>query len=237
MKKTGKIRVNILIMLGLVLIQANSCKKDESITLTDIDGNTYSAVTIGRQVWMAENLKTTKLNDKSVITLVTSTSTWTTTTKTSYCWYNNDTINKALYGGLYNFFAVSTGKLCPSGWHVPNHEEFKALEKTLGMTQAEADAWGWRGSDQGKKMKNTTGWDSNGNGTNSSGFTALAGGYRYGVSGAFFDIGKLSYWWTSTKSTTNLGYYRRLDNNSTRVYAEGVKLQAGKYVRCVKDSI
>ena len=237
MKKTGKIRVNILIMLGLLLIQANSCRKDESITLTDIDGNTYSAVTIGRQVWMAENLKTTKLNDKSVITLVTSASTWTTTTKASYCWYNNDTINKAFYGGLYNFFAVSTGKLCPSGWHVPSHDEFKALEKSLGMTQAEADAWGWRGTDQGKKMKNTTGWDSNGNGTNSSGFTALAGGYRYGVSGVFFDIGKLSYWWTSTKSTTNLGYYRRLDNNSTRVYAEGVKLQAGKYVRCVKDSI
>jgi uncharacterized protein (TIGR02145 family) len=237
MKKTGRIRLIILIIFGLILIQVTSCRKDEPLTVTDIDGNTYTAVTIGKQVWMAENLKTTKLKDKTAITLVTGSTTWTTTTRPAFCWYNNDTVNKALYGGLYNWFTVETGKLCPSGWHVPNHEEYKTMEKSLGMTQAEADAWGWRGVDQGKKLKNTTGWDSNGNGSNSSGFSALAGGYRYGVSGAFFDIGKLSYWWTSTKSNTNLGYYRRLDNNQTKVYAEGVKLQAGKYVRCVKDSI
>jgi uncharacterized protein (TIGR02145 family) len=237
MKKTGRIRINRLMILGLMLIQVNSCKKEDLITLIDIDGNIYSAVTIGKQVWMAENLKTTKLNDKSNIPLVTSNSTWTSTTRPAYCWYNNDTTYKAMYGGLYNWFAVATGKLCPSSWHVPSHEEFKALEKSLGMTQTAADSWGWRGTDQGKKLKNTTGWDDNGNGTNSSGFSALAGGYRYGATGDFFNKGMLSYWWTSDKNNSNLGLYRRLDNNQTMVYAEGVRLQAGKYVRCVKDSI
>jgi uncharacterized protein (TIGR02145 family) len=237
MEKIGRIQFNRFVLLGLVLMQLNSCKKEDPITVTDIDGNTYSAVTIGKQVWMAENLKTKRLNDKSAITLVTSSSTWTSTTKPGYCWYNNDTTFKALYGGLYNWFAVSTGKLCPSGWHVPSHEEYKALEKSLGMTQTAADAWGWRGTDQGKRMKNRTGWNDNGNGTNSSGFSALAGGYRYGATGEFFDMGKLSYWWTSSKNSSNLGLYRRLDNNEVRVYAEGVRLQAGKYVRCVKDSI
>jgi uncharacterized protein (TIGR02145 family) len=237
MKSNIRIHIKELVILGLMLIQMSSCKKEGPITVTDIDGNTYVTVTIGNQVWMAENLKTTKLNDKSSITLVTSTSTWTSTTRPAYCWYNNDTTYKALYGGLYNWFAVATGKLCPSGWHVPSHVEFKAMEKSLGMTQAEADSMGWRGTDQGKKLKNRTGWDNNGNGTNVSGFSALAGGYRYGVTGAFFDLGKLSYWWTSTKNSSNLGLYRRLDYNQIKVYAEGVKLQAGKYVRCIKDSI
>jgi uncharacterized protein (TIGR02145 family) len=237
MKKIGKIRLNRLIILGLILIQVNSCKKEEPITVTDIDGNTYYAVTIGKQVWMAENLKTTKLNDRSSITLIASSTTWTSTTKPAYCWFYNDTTYKALYGGLYNFYAVATGKLCPSGWHIPSHDEFKAMEKSLGMSQAEADSLGWRGTDQGKKLKNRTGWNNNGNGTNSSGFSGLAGGYRYGVDGGFNDLGIVSYWWTSTKKSSTLGLYRRLDYNENKVYAEGVKLQAGKYVRCIKDSI
>lgn len=237
MKIITRISLMTLIIPGLILIEMVSCKKEDPITVTDIDGNTYIATTIGNQIWMAENLKTTRLNDKSSITLVPSNSTWITTTRSSYCWFSNDTLNKALYGAIYNYFAVQTGKLCPSGWHVPTHNDFKDLEKSLGMTQIQTDSLGWRGTDQGKKMKSRTGWNNNGNGTNRSGFNGLAGGYRYGMDGSFNDLGAVSYWWTSTKNSSNLGLYRRLDYNQIKVYAEGVKLQAGKYVRCVKDSI
>jgi uncharacterized protein (TIGR02145 family) len=237
MKIITRISLINLIISGLIFIQLVSCQKEDPITVIDIDGNTYIATTIGNQIWMAENLKTTRLNDKSSITLVTANSTWISTTRLSYCWFSNDTLYKAIYGALYNYFAVQSGKLCPSGWHIPSHDEFKTMEKSLGMSQEEADALGWRGTDQGKKMKSRTGWNDNGNGTNRSGFNGLAGGYRYGVDGSFNDLGAVSYWWTSSKNSSNLGLYRRLDYNQTKVYVEGVKLQAGKYVRCVKDSI
>jgi len=237
MKMCSRYWFNQILILGLIIIQLDSCKKEDPITVTDVDGNTYMAVTIGKQVWMTENLRTTKFNDMSVITNVTGNNIWANITIPAYSWFDNDTAYRDLYGGLYNYFTVESGKLCPDGWHVPSNDEFKALEKSLGMTQAGADSLAWRGTDQGKKMKSRTGWNYNGNGTNSSGFSGLAGGYRYGADGSFNDLGAVSYWWTSSKKSPTLGLYRRLDYDQIKVYAEGVRLQAGKYVRCVRDSI
>jgi uncharacterized protein (TIGR02145 family) len=235
MKKIRRTWFVRIIIPGLLLVQVNSCKKEDTKTVTDVEGNIYSTVAIGTQVWMAENLKTTKFNNNSKISLVTSNSVWTNTTNPAYCWYDNDTANKPLYGAIYNWFAVGTGKLCPSGWHVPTHEEFKTLELHLGMTQAEADAMDWRGTNQGTQLKSTAGWDNGGNGTNSSRFSALPGGYRWGTSGDFFNLGALSYWWTSTENGTNQVLYRRLDFDQNGVFAQAVRKQAGKYVRCIKD--
>ncbi len=95
MKRIIQISLIKLLIPGLILIQMVSCKKEDPITVTDIDGNTYIATTIGNQIWMAENLKTTKLNDKSAVTLVTTNNTWISTTKPSCCWFSNDTLNKA----------------------------------------------------------------------------------------------------------------------------------------------
>jgi len=237
MKMHRRFWVSQTLFLVLIIIQFNGCKKEEPITVTDADGNIYMATTIGKHVWITENLKTTKFNDNSAITNVTSNTTWSSTTRPAYSWFNNDTVYRDLYGGLYNYFAVESGKLCPVGWHVPTNDEFKALEKSLGMTQAGADSLGWRGTDQGRRMKSRSGWNDNGNGTNSSGFSGLAGGYRYGADGSFNDLGAVSYWWTSTKKSSTLGLYRRLDHDQIKVYAEGVRLQAGKYVRCIRDSI
>lgn len=235
MKKSSRI-ANHLILITLLLFIVSSCKKDDTITVTDKDGNVYSAVPIGNQIWMTENLRTTKFCDSTKITLITNNSTWSTTTIAAYCWYNNDVANKDLYGAIYNWYAVGTKKLCPVGWHVPSHAEFKILEMNLGMTQKSADSTGWRGTDQGRRMKSKTGWKSGGNGTNSSGFSGLPGGYRWAQTGEFFNLGELSYWWTSTEGNS-LGYYRRLDYNQIKVYAEGVKKTGGKYVRCIKDAI
>jgi uncharacterized protein (TIGR02145 family) len=226
--------------MALVLIFTSGCKKDNpEITygsMTDQAGNVYKTVEIGTQTWMAENLKTTKFNDNSSIPNVTGNSAWSNLTTPGYCWYNNDeATNKPLYGALYNWYAAKTGKLCPTGWHVPTDTEFKTLEMSLGMTQSQADVTLWRGTNEGDQMKSTTGWKTGENGTNTSGFSALPGGYRYHQNGVFNNIGELGYWWCFNESAPTLGYYRRLDGNNDGVYRDGTLKAAGKYIRCVKD--
>ena len=96
--------------------------------VTDVDGNSYNTVVIGTQTWMAENLKTTRLNDGTSIPLVTSSTTWGTLSTPAYCWYNNDeATNKVTYGALYNWYTAKSGKLCPSGWHIPSDDEWTTL--------------------------------------------------------------------------------------------------------------
>ena len=212
-------------------------------SIADIDNNIYKTVLIGSQVWMAENLKTTRYRDGSSIPNVTASTgpgAWNDLTTDAYCWYNNYEVpNKALYGGLYNWFSVNKGTLCPTSWHVPTDEEFKTLEMSLGMSSTQANVYSLisRGTDEGAKIKSTTGWESNGNGTNSSGFNGLPGGYRYGVDGGFYDIGKLSYWWSATEYEYDAlkGTYRRVDFYHSFIFREGTSKKGGKYVRCVRN--
>jgi uncharacterized protein (TIGR02145 family) len=205
------------------------------ITVSDVDGNTYKAVTIGTQVWMAENLKTTRLNDGSAIPLVTLASEWKNLSTPAYCWYDNTIGYKDYFGGLYNWYVVETGKLCPSGWHVPSDWEWKELEMFLGMTLAEADQTGWRGSGIGTMLKSTSGWSTNG--TNTSGFTGLPGGDRSGADGAFNYVNEYGYWWsTSAGSLTNYSMMRDLGNVST-VGRYSFSNKMGLSVRCLKGSV
>ena len=212
--------------------------------IADVDNNKYNIVTIGTQVWMAENLKTTIYNNSAPIPLITDGTQWMNAPADAYCWmFNNETTYKPLYGAIYNWFAVKTGNLCPTGWHVPTDVEYQTLEQFLGMDPSQLSLYEWRGTDQGSQMKSTTGWATGMNGTNTSGWSALPGGYRYGGSGVFNDVGNLSYWWTSDDggSTTD-AIYRRLDGADkvtglivNQVYRNGVLKQGGKYVRCMKN--
>ncbi len=207
-----------------------------STNITDVDGNTYKTVTIGTQVWMAEDLKTTKFEDSSPIPNVTDNATWAALTTPAYSWYNNDeATNKPVYGALYNWYAVNTGSLCPSGFHVPIDQDFKTLESFLGMPAAQLDRWGWGGTDQGSQMKNTTGWLAGENGTNTSGFSAIPGGYRYAATGTFNDLGNLIYMWTRTELDATRAWYRLLDGTNADIYRAATEKTAGKYVRCIKD--
>jgi len=204
--------------------------------VTDVDGNVYKTVKIGTQVWMAENLKVTKFNDNSEIANVEDNTLWSGLTSAAYCWYNNDEeYFKPLYGALYNFYAAATTNLCPTGWHVPTDAEFGTLELYLGVLQTEIEIWGWRGTDQGKQLKNTTGWNVDENGTNTSGFAALPGGYRFYGAGTFFQQSALGYWWTSTPNSDISGRYRRLDGNNNAINRGNVENQAGKSIRCIKN--
>jgi uncharacterized protein (TIGR02145 family) len=185
---------------------------------------------------MSENLKTTRYNNNTAIPNVTDNTAWSILTTPAYCWLLNDeTTYKPLYGAMYNWFTVLTGNLCPTGWHVPSDTEFGTLEAYLGMPLDQIDLWGWRGTDQGSQMKNTTGWAAGQNGTNTSGLSALPGGYRYAIDGSFQALGQWFYWWSSTEEDSANARYRRLDGTNSDVYRGAVLKRGGKHVRCIKN--
>lgn len=198
-------------------------------TMTDQDSNVYKTVTIGTQTWMAENLRTTKYNDGNAIQLVTDPSVWRNLSSGAYSNYDNTNITEtiATYGRLYNWYAVNTGKLAPTGWHIPTDAEWTTLTTYLG---GESVAGG-----KLKEISNSH-WNSpNTDATNETGFTALPGGFHnYG--GAFFYVGNNGYWWSKTESNTNGTWYRRMDYDGSyvgRYYS--TNKESGFSVRCVKD--
>ena len=206
--------------------------------IADIDGNTYNIVHIGTQVWMAENLATTRYSNNTPIPNVTDNAAWSALITPAYCWFNNDeTAYKPVYGALYNWYAANTGNLCPTGWHVPSDDEFSAMEGFLGLPADSLSNWAWRGVaiQLGNQLKNTGGWSVGGNGTNTSGFSALPGGYRYGLNGIFTNLTDITYWWTSTPQNSTLAWYRELASNHTTSYRAAVEYHGGKYVRCLKN--
>ncbi len=208
-------------------------------SITDIEGNIYRTVLIGTQIWTAQNLKTVKLNDNTDIPNVTGNAEWMAMTTMAYSVYSNSAPNKDAYGALYNWHTVNTGRLCPAGWHVPTDAEYNTMEIHLGIPAADINIYNFRGTDQGTQLKATTTWNAGGNGTNSSGFNALAGGYRQWTTGQFWGLGINTYFWTSTDDAANghptVAWYRRLDNTDTRIYKATTEKTGGKYVRCVKD--
>jgi uncharacterized protein (TIGR02145 family) len=202
------------------------------VTVSDVDGNSYPTVIIGTQVWMAENLKTTKYNDGSIIPLVTDGAAWTALSTPGYCFYNNDAPTyKAIYGTLYNCYAldaVSNGgkNVCPTGWHVPSDAEWTILTDYLGGESV-----------AGAKIKEagTSHWYSPNTGaTNESGFTALPGGFR-NINGIFNLLGYYGNWWTSTQFNTVNNWVRTITWNSLSVSKPYNDKRDGFSVRCLKD--
>lgn len=197
-------------------------------TVTDIDGNVYNTVTIGTQVWMVENLKTTKYRDGTSIPNVTDNTDWSNLTTGANCDYNNTPSNADTYGKLYNWYAATDARnIAPTGWHVPSDEEWSTLTTFLG---GEIVAGGKL------KESGTTHWNSpNTDATNSSGFTALPGGARFGGSGAFNKIGGDGYWWTSSELSATNAVYRFMYYEYGSVTSIFTIKEQGFSVRCVKD--
>ncbi len=210
----------------------------------DLDGNLYNAVTIGTQVWMKENLKTTVFNDGTSILLINDSYSWGKISVPQYCWYNFDaSANKELYGALYNWNAVRTGKLCPTGWHVSTDSDWITLEMFLGMSKKEADSGGYRGSSQGTQLKSKTGWTGGAGyadvGTDNVGFSALPGGFRLGSElgggGLFAAIGSTGAWWLPEELNVSMAWFRQIDSWNNGIFRFGNQLKkSGLSVRCVK---
>ncbi len=230
----------------LFLLVVNGCGPDkpappqETGTVTDIDGNVYQTIKIGSQWWMAENLKVSNYNDATPITKVlTDTAAWNNNTSGAYCIYDAP----GAPGYLYNWHAITNAKgLAPAGWHVPSDEEWKELEKSLGMTQTEADKTNFRGIDEAGKLRamgpNYWAPYSNVWSNNESGFAALAGNCRmfdgrWGFPNGYRSTG---FWWSSTEhSGGNAGWYRHLDYKKTSIFRYYGLKTYGFSVRCVKD--
>ncbi len=231
----SKAFLNISVLIAFLTLFL-ACSKDESNDLnsainygsvTDQEGNTYKTVKIGSQEWMAENLRTTILNDGTKIWESASMYSWGGS-GASYCWYDYDSITNAqTYGALYNWHTVSTDKLCPSGWHVPTDEEWTVLTSFLGG-QGKA----------GNKLKETgtMHWYSpNEDATNETGFSALPGGYRFISSPSF--MGVFGYWWSSTENEadTDDAWLRGINYSDSYVSRSTYDKGTGASIRCVKD--
>jgi uncharacterized protein (TIGR02145 family) len=190
----------------------------------DIDWNPYNSVKIGNQVWMVGNLKTTKFNDGTTIPLVTDNTSWMNLSTAAYSRYSSDVAND---GPLYNWFAVNTGKLCPTGWHIPSNAEWTTLTTFLGGE-----------STAGGKLKeaSTTHWISPNEGaTDESGFYALPGGYR-GFDGTYVGIGSSGEWWSSTEYSSQDAWHRTMYYSSSIVGRSIGDKRDGFSVRCLKDN-
>ena len=201
--------------------------------ISDIDGNIYKTIQIGTQIWMAENLRTTKFKDGTTIPLILDNTMWGNLTSSGYCWYNNDvTTYKNTYGGLYNYYTVTTGNLCPMGWHIPTDNDWHTLalhlDASATLTSSESYIAGGKLKETG-----TTHWLSSYTTTNESGFTALPCGWR-NYQGYFSGVGSNGYWWSSTNSFTG-GISRRITQAYPNFYRDGYNSKVGLSIRCVRD--
>jgi uncharacterized protein (TIGR02145 family) len=211
---------------GLLKSSLKIEKPKEKSDIVDIDGNIYKTVKIGKQIWMAANLKATKYQNGDLIgTTTPATLDITSEVAPKYQWaYNGDESNVVTLGRLYTYYAITDSRgVCPAGWHIPSDQEWTTLTTYLG------------GSDiAGGKLKEagTMHWFSpNVGATNETGFTAIPGGMRT-FDGYFLHFAR---WWSATEAWTGVAYGRTINNSNTGVYSNLLDEKDGYSVRCLKD--
>jgi uncharacterized protein (TIGR02145 family) len=204
----------------------------ETGTITDYDGNTYNWVGIGKQAWMAKNLKAAHYPDGTAIPLITDNTAWgnlgDNNTDDAYCYYNNNASGEAAtYGALYTYAAAKDA--CPTGWHLPNITEWETLINFIRND-------GHNGT-EGTALKATSGWKGDGNGTDNYGFSALPGGFRVSSSGTFtfFMGGDDGNWWSFTEHSSSVAYFQNLHYKNADNGRSGDPKSVGFSVRCIRD--
>jgi uncharacterized protein (TIGR02145 family) len=217
---------NITLIL-LLFFFINACTEKETIAPAEIK----LTINIGNQTWMKENLEVVTYRNGDIIPQVTSPAAWGSLITGAWCYYDNDPANGAIYGKLYNWYAVNDPRgLAPKGWHIPTHAEWSTLGKYLGEDIA------------GGKMKTTglTLWkyhrtSTTNSATNESGFSGLPGGYRTRLVG-FESMGFEGTWWTATQFNLNRAFLRHLDYDGDALTEfNHDEKEAGLSVRCIKD--
>jgi uncharacterized protein (TIGR02145 family) len=245
MNTTSKILSGFLLCSLLI----SSCKKEEIVNnistleipqaasgtnrnlkygkVTDIDGNTYRTIQIGKQIWMADNLKVSRYRNGNAIAELKDVTPWSSSTTGAWCYYNNDPFYNANYGKLYNWYAISDVRgLAPKGWHVPTSAEWLTLISNLG---GETIAGG--------KLKSTTlDWTTpNIGATNSSGFSGSPAGYRHNSYGTFGSLGDYGNYWSSTATNSTDASYYYLCFFYETVGINTNNKAFGFSIRCIKD--
>ena len=206
-----------------VLTEFNELRGDNIRFKVDATTNNLNTIKIGTQTWTTKNLDVTTYRNGEVIPQVKDANAWANLRTGAWCYYENNTANGSSYGKLYNWYAVNDPRgLAPNGYHIPTDEEWTILTDNLGGESVAS-----------KKMKNSSGWQNNGNGTNTSGFAGLPGGFR-GFNGNFNLIGGYGYWWSSSEANTSYAWSRELNYNDGKSDEYNYK-QDGFSVRCLKD--
>jgi len=252
MKKNNRNLIYPLLVVGFILIFTCSCENGEdednnTETVTDIDGNVYRTVTIGTQVWMAENLKTTKYsNGDPIETTIPAPLDISHQVSPKYQWsYEGNESNVATYGRLYTWYAITDSRnICPSGWHVATNADWGTLINYL-----IANGYNFDGkkaeNNFGKAMAAKTNWaPSTTEGTvgntdyptkrNKSGFSGLPGGYR-GPYGTFTGLGYSAFWWSCDEYDSDEAGVYGLGNDGRGLGVGTYGKHWGASVRCVKD--
>ena len=229
-------KLKITTLVYCLILAINSCgieKEDKPETQPPVDSvivTTLKEVTIGNQVWTSKNLDVSTYRNGDDIPQVQGLEEWFNLTTGAWCYYENKTGKGSTYGKLYNWYAVNDPRgIAPKGYHIPTHAEWTILTTYLG-------------TDAAAKMKSTTGWIEDGNGTNESGFAGLPGGYRY-YDLSFFSMGYHGCWWSSSEVSADLAWSKRdnlalvlcLNFDNSFVNMDNLPKQAGYSVRCLRD--
>ncbi|MGD0341285.1 MAG: fibrobacter succinogenes major paralogous domain-containing protein [Bacteroidales bacterium] len=233
-----------VIMILLIGYLCQSCTEETTLKLPDnvvydADNNSYHIVVIGTQSWLKENLKTTEFNDGSPIPIVPSDPEivsdlrWKELTGPGYCWYYNIVNKSGDNGALYNWYAATNNKLCPTGWYVPSDEEWKTLESFLGMDSREVDKEGWRGEGIDLMLKTNYNWYYEG--TDDFGFSIFPVGFRSSY-GDFEDYTIQTAFWTTTNYDSTNAWHRSVADYAKGIYRGPTRKNSGFSIRCIKNN-
>lgn len=207
---------------------SNTTTLNESSTSQSI--SSLKVVTIGKQVWMTENLKVNTFKNGDSITEAKTDEEWKKASENqqpAWCYYNNDPNNGEKYGKLYNWYAVNDPRgLAPQGYHIPTDAEWSILSNYLGATS-------------GGKIKSTSGWNENANGSNESGFNAFPGGCRVAINAlapnGFANMGDECDWWSSTENDKEFAWFYNLNNTDGSLFRSFTNKSIGYSIRCLRD--
>jgi len=232
--------INYSILLVSLLTLFFSCSKGQEQelifeygTVSDIDANTYKTVKIGGRWWMCENLKVSRFNDGAPINYLSSNDTigWQGTPAYKI-------VNDSLYGKLYNYLALTDPRgIAPEGWHVATDEDWKALERAIGMDSAEAELYAWRGNDEVNLIlsEGSNNWPTNSVhfGSNTFGLSIQPGGIVQ-YQGLTSANGLEAFFWTSTLKGSE-AVYRSISHQRTQIFRQSADKRYGMSIRCVKN--
>lgn len=213
---------NLGYLVPLFILSISCCNQ----SYNDKASRDQERLKIGNQFWMSKNLNVSTFKNGDSIPQAKTEAEWKKAgdnRKPAWCYYNNDPYYDSIYGKLYNWYAVHDPRgLAPNGWRIPDDEDWNVLENTLG------------GHSAGKKLKSTTGWLRDGNGSNSSGFAGFPGGFRV-KNGKFYFIGVVGLWWSSTQFSKNQASSRGLGYDDANVGRNNISKAGAISVRCIQD--
>jgi uncharacterized protein (TIGR02145 family) len=211
----------------LILLMQLDASAQTALLIRDIDGFQYQTARLGTQTWMAQNLNVTQFRNGDPIPEAQTAEEWRKANlegTPAWCYYKNDPENAAIYGKLYNWYAITDPRgIAPQKWHVPNQEEWNRMINFLGGKQK-----------AGPSLKSSSGWNKGGNGSNQSNFMALPGGSR-DENGSFLGMGNYGYFWTAQEQAAYNAWGCDLGYSYTQINRFSYQKGNGFSVRCVRD--